>query len=130
MAVLVVAIVVYLRGDKLADYARGGDEGGLADLAGDLTASPAVWILVFLGLLLVFGGGTLAYLGAFEFGDPALWGAVLVGVSGLVVVGYVFLGSYWSARSRGKPNSLAVGEGAALVALLAVAAVTVKLFLG
>lgn len=128
MGLFLVAVLVFLRAADWKHYSPRSEEGGLAALAEDLAGSEAVWFLTFLGLVLVFGGGTLAYVGVLGFGSSATWGLVLAGVAVLTVGGYVLIGSYWSARSRGKPSSLALGEGAAVLGLLAIAAVAVKLF--
>lgn len=130
MGLFIVAVVAYLRAENYREYSSGSEGGGPGQLAEDLAGSPVVWMLTFLGLLAVFGGGSLAYVGGLALGDPAVWGLVLAGFAALTVCAYVLVGSYWSARSRGKPSSLAVAEGAAFIGLLAIFAVAAKLFVG
>lgn len=128
MGLFIVAVVAYLRAEDWRGYSPRGEGPGLAGLAEDVAGSPVVWILTFLGLLAVFGGGALAFVGGLPVGDPAVWGTVLIGFAALTVGGFAFVGSYWSARSRGKPSSFAVGEGVALLGLLAIVTVAAKLF--
>lgn len=128
MGALVVAIVAaVLRLREWNDYSPTGEAGGLVSLRG-LANSPTVWMVTFLLLLVVFGGATLGYVsGAVPAGAilPVLGAAVL-----LVVVGYLFIAAYSSARSRGRPTSQAVAEGTALTGFLFVLAIAAKLVVG
>jgi len=128
MGALVVAIVVAsLRLREWHDYTPPVDPGDSGWLHG-LADSPTVWIAVFLLLSVGFGGATVLYV------SGALPAGVLLPVLGaaafLVVVGYLFVGAYSSARSRGRPTSQAVAEGTMLTGFLFVLAIAAKLVVG
>jgi hypothetical protein len=94
-----------------------------------LADDPRVWILSFLALVLVFGGGAVVFVGGFALpsGAVTVAGAALAGGTLLVVVGYVFYGTYLAARSRGRPSSMAAAQGAPALATLFLVALVVKL---
>jgi hypothetical protein len=128
MGALVLAIVgAILRLREWNDYSPGEGTGGLASLRG-LADSPTVWIAAFLLLTVGFGGAAVLYVsGAFPAGAllPALGAATF-----LVITGYLFVGAYSSALSRGRPTSQAVFEGTMLIGFLFVLAIAVKLVVG
>jgi hypothetical protein len=94
-----------------------------------LADDPRVWMLSFLALVLVFGGGAVVFVGGFELPSMAvtLAGAALVGGTLVVLVGYVFYGTYMAARSRGRPSSMAAAQGATALGTLFLVALVVKL---
>jgi hypothetical protein len=98
-------------------------------LASRLADDPRVWMLAFLTLVLVFGGGTVVFVGGFELpaSAVAVAGAALVGGTLAVFVGYVFYGTYLAARARGRPSSMAAAQGATALGTLFLVALVVKL---
>lgn len=128
MGALVIAIVVaILRLREWNEYSPGGEGDGLVSLRG-LANSPTVWMVTFLLLLVVFGGTTLGYVSGAIPASAIL--PVLGGATFLVVVGYLFIAAYSSARSRGRPTSQAVAEGTTLTGLVFVLAIAAKLVVG
>lgn len=73
------------------------------DTLSRLASSTAVWILLFFALVALGLAATLVALGG---GSTTF----LVGVVGLLVLGFLVLGIYAAGRSRGHPHSTAVGE--------------------
>lgn len=94
-----------------------------------LADDPRVWMLAFLALVLVFGGGAVVFVGGFSLPASAvtLAGAALVGGTLVVLVGYVFYGTYLAARARGRPPSMATAQGATALGTLFLVALVVKL---
>lgn len=94
-----------------------------------LADDPRVWMLSFLALILVFGGGAVVFVGGFSLPSSAvtLAGAALVGGTLVVLVGYVFYGTYLAARARGRPPSMATAQGATALGTLFLVALVVKL---
>lgn len=92
-------------------------------------AGPVGWVLGFMLAALVVGYGAVVAIsdGAFV---PGLGGefqpVVLAALSALLGL-YVLFGSYYAARSRGAPSSLAAAASIGLVALAFVAVVTLQL---
>lgn len=86
--------------------------------------APAVWMLGFLLLLVVFGGGTVLFVSG--VGAGAL-GVALAAAAATVFALALFAGVYSAARSRGRPASQGVAEGSFLVGLLVVLLIAAKL---
>lgn len=94
--------------------------------------SPTGWILTFLALVLGFGGGAVLFVS-----DPSVPGMsqgalqlLLAGAFALVILAYVFLGVYVSARARGQKSAFAAMIGAWVLGLLFIAAISLQLLLG
>ncbi len=129
MGVLVVALGLVAsrwRSWRSLD-ADGHDEPWLFRASARLSSfarTPVAWGVGFAALLLVFGGGTLLLLTG-QLGTAALLGMAAAG--GLVVGGYLFYGTYASARMHGLGNAAGVAAGSWAVGLLFLLVLTVKL---
>jgi hypothetical protein len=126
-AVLLAIVVVAVRWVDWRGYALEPREGpGLLSRA---AGHPAVWIVGFLLLLAVFGGGAVAFVAGVGLPEEMVSavGVVLGAATALVVAGYVFYGTYASARGRGRPTSVAVAEGSTLVGALFLLVIAVRL---
>lgn len=131
MGVLVVALA--LVASRWRSWRTGPMDAGAHDepwlfragaRVGSFARTPAAWGVAFAALLLVFGGGTLLLLTG-QFGTAALLGMAVAG--GLVVGGYLFYGTYASARMHGLGNAASVAAGSWAVGLLFLLVLTVKL---
>lgn len=93
--------------------------------------SPTTWTVGFLVITLLATAGALAVVGALplpEGAQPAVTTALL-GISALVLGGFVFLGVYASVRNRGYGTAPAVGMASLVVGLVAIVVVVSQLFL-
>jgi hypothetical protein len=128
MGLLVVLIGgAMVRGRDWRKYAPTRESESAADALVRLARSPGTWIAVFVLLVFGFGGGIFLILtGA---ADAATVGLALAGAFLVVLAGYVFLGTYASARHRGRPTSMAVAEGVTIIAVLLIVVVGVRLVL-
>lgn len=91
--------------------------------------SPAVWTFAFILACLVFGGAALLFVGGASLPEgirPAA-GVVLAAGFGLVLLGYVFYGTFTSARARGLADSQAAALGSWIVGLLIVTVIAIRL---
>lgn len=95
------------------------------------TRTPTAWILGFLLLVLVFGGGTLLFVGGYL--DAALVGTVglvLAAAGAFVLAGYLVYGMYQAARGRGHTSAGAAGEALITLGLVFLAVIVVRLAVG
>lgn len=93
-----------------------------------LLNTPATWTLVFLVVAIVFTGGAVAYIGGLPLGvDPEIIGLTLIALFGVIVLGFIFLGIYTAARSRGLSSAPAVGISSATLGMLVLAVILVRL---
>jgi len=125
MGLLLVGVVVaVLRSRDWYDYSPTDEESGVGETLERLARSETVWMASFLVLVLLFGGAAVLFVS----GGSVPGGVTLIGGAfAVVVTGYVYLGAYSSARSRGRPTSQAVAEATMLVLLLVAAAIAVRL---
>jgi hypothetical protein len=128
MGLLLVGVVVaILRSRDWYDYSPTEGEGGIGETLDAIARNPTTWMVSLFVLLLLFGGTAVLFVS----GASLPGGVMLIGGAfAVVVAGYVFLGAYSAARSRGRPNSQAVAEGAMLLLLLVAAAIAVRLVVG
>lgn len=138
MGVLLVAIVLAIarrgspRGAQIASNrrylpARSAERSGGAGTLLRASGSPTVWMAVFFLLVFSIGAGALLAVGGFGVEVPA---SVVMAVAGLFVVvlgGYLAVGIYYAARSRGHPGSMAVAEGVGTLALVAMLGIALRL---
>ncbi|MFC6938831.1 hypothetical protein ACFQE8_02500 [Salinirubellus sp. GCM10025818] len=104
------------------------DAPGGRDLVSRAAGNQSVWIAGFLLLLVVFGGGAVVFVaGGLPEETVNAIGLVLGVATAAVVGGYLFYGTYASARGRGRPSSVAVAEGSTLVGTLFLLVITAKL---
>lgn len=125
----VVVLVIALAAVRWVDwrgYAPDSPEG--PGLASRVAGHPAAWIVGFLLLLAVFGGGAVAFVAGFLSDSMVgVVGLVLGAATAAIIAGYVFYGTYASARGRGRPTSVAVAEGTTLVGALFLLVIAVRL---
>jgi len=125
-AFVLAVVLVAVRWVDWQDYAPDSSAGpGLLERA---AGHPAVWIVGFLLLLAVFGGGAVAFV-AGVLPEPTVnaLGVVLGAATATVIGGYLFYGTYASARGRGRPTSVAVAEGTTLVGALFLLVIAARL---
>lgn len=73
------------------------------DTLTELSSSPRVWVVLFFLVVALVLGATLATLG----GGSA---TPVLALIGLLVIGFLVIGTYAAGRSRGHPHAYAVGE--------------------
>lgn len=114
-------------GPRAARYEReSASESG--SLLGRIARAPASWYVGFVLAMLVVGAGGVAFIGETSLSGSA--GAV-VGVSmALLLALYLFVGTYATAKSRGRPASLAVAEGLGVIGGLALLGIVLVLVVG
>lgn len=92
--------------------------------------SPATWTITFLVVALIFTGGAIAYIGGLPVEiDPELIGFALLGLFGVIVLGFLFVGVYTTARNRGLSSAPAVGVSSATLGILVLAVILVRLII-
>lgn len=125
---LVVLAVVggVLRSGRWRGYSLGGPDTFWPRLRG-AAASPIVWSLLFLTLLLVFGGGTVLFVSGVSVPGAGVAGIGLAAAAVVVFAAGLFIGVYGAARSGGRSAALGVAEGSFLVGLLFVVVIAAKL---
>ena len=124
---LVLAVV--LAAGRLVDWqGYTPDAAGRPGSVSQAAENTTVWIVGFLLLLAVFGGGAVAFVAGI-LSEPLVnaVGLVLGVATATVVGGYLFYGTYASARGRGRPSSVAVAEGSTLVGAMFLLVIIVKL---
>lgn len=126
MAVFLVGVVAFLGSRAWKGYAPDAGEGRSRLQA--VKGSPVVWVASFLlvvaavaASVVVFVSGTAA--------QQALVGGILVGLGGLLLVGYVGYGTFTSTRARGHTNAVAAMLSAWALGTLFLFAVTASLLL-
>jgi hypothetical protein len=93
--------------------------------------TPTAWILGFILLVFVFGGGTILYVGGFL--DAALVGTVgllLAAAAAFVLSGYLVFGMYQAARGRGHTSAGAAGEALITLGLVFLVVIVLRLAVG
>ncbi|UPM42550.1 hypothetical protein [Halocatena salina] len=93
------------------------------------SATPIGWVIGFLGLVAIAGGGAVAFIaGNAPSGiGPQAIGAVLVVVLGGLLCSYLFSGIYLSLRSHGRKSAEATGVALWLLGLLVVVVIATRL---
>lgn len=92
--------------------------------------SPATWTIAFLFIALIFTGGAIAYIGGLPVGiETELIGFALMGLFGVIVLGFLFVGIYTTARNRGLSSAPAVGVSSATLGILVLAVILVRLII-
>lgn len=109
-----------------AEGVPGERSSPLAGIADNTTALTVAFFVLVFG----FGTAAVALVGGFGLSVPASLGTVLVGLFAVVLVGYLGVGVYLAARSRGRPYSMAAAQSAAVLGLVALLAIALKLVLG
>ncbi|WP_411963552.1 hypothetical protein [Haloferax sp. YSMS24] len=131
VGVVLLALVAALtsRGGQRYSVENVGREGDTKSRVAAWSDDPTVLSLVFLLAALGFGLVAVVFMGygglSQEMTNVA--GAALVVATLVVVVSYLFYGSYYAARSRGLARSQAVLLGSWVLGMLFVASVTLRL---
>lgn len=130
---VLVALVAFLnaRGWRQYTPATLGLRPGQADRS-PLTAlagNPTVWVVAFLGAILLFGGATVAFVSGGSVPESVVQsaGVVLVVGTAVVAVSYLFFGTFMAARGRGVSNAAAAALGSWALGLLFILVLVVKL---
>lgn len=92
------------------------ERGTISRLATDFR----VWVLGFILLVGLLTGAVLAAVGGGNVG-------AILGLLGLLVVGFLILGVYSAGRSRGHPHAHAVGEAIIALATVVLLGIAVNL---
>lgn len=82
---------------------------GMTESASGLFGDPRVWIVGFAVLGLGAAAGTVTVL---RSADPTV---LIFAGAGLIIVAFMAVGTYFTARARGHPHSHAVGEAIAVL---------------
>lgn len=136
---LVVFLAASRRGQRVDDGSEASEPGGwgrlqdgLQDRLRDAADDPAVLAMAFLLLAVGMGLSVVAAVGdGLVEGIPVDLLAVVVGATfSLVLVGYLFWGTYAASRRRGLGNAQAVGVGIGTLSLLFLVVISVQLVFG
>lgn len=121
---LIGVIVAIVRGRNWYDYSPPTTETSPGETLLAVARTPAAWMAVFFVLVAGFGGATVLLVTdtALPGGSMVIWAGF-----GIILGGFAFLGAYSAARTRGRPNSQAVAEGAFLLGFLVLAVIAARL---
>lgn len=124
--VVLAVVAAVLRFGDWRSYAivGAGDPGARLRRVAD---SPVAWMAAFLVLTLGFGGTAVLYVSGVAIPGAEALGIVLALGAGTVLGGYLFVGTYNAARSRGRPAAQGVAEGVVLLGIFVVVVITAKL---
>lgn len=111
---------------QTADTPRSTTENGPGASS---SATPIRWVIGFLGLVVVAGGGAVVFIAgnALSGIGPQTAGAALVVVLGGLLCSYLFSGVYLSLRSHGRKSAEATGVALWLLGLLVVGVIAARL---
>lgn len=129
MAAFLVAIfVAVLRIRRWKDEPAPDRDNALGRMASRAAHSDDVWMLGFLLVAVVVGLGAVAFAG----GDlvPVSQGlaqTLALGGLGLLLVLFVFLGTYFSVRERGGPSARGAAIGSIVLGFLMLAVISMQL---
>ncbi len=128
MGVLLVAVVVVYTQLRTSQSNRATPPPQSATAEEDI---PPSWILGFLLLVAVAGGGTLAFLASDSIGQFAgqTAGILIAVVLGGILGGYLISGIYVSLRSHGRKSAEATGVALWLLGCIAIAVIAGQLVL-
>lgn len=127
--VALVATVAFVAGREWREYTpavgdRSGDGPGLVSRA---ASDPTVWTVAFLVAALGGVGATVLFVGDGGEGLRQGAGVFLAVGAAVVLVGYLFYGTFVSARGRGLKSSQAAALGSWALGLLGIAVISFKL---
>lgn len=137
MGLLVVATfaaVARIGGQRVAPSADEPDDryAAVTDALSEIVRTPAVWSIAFVAIAL--GVGSVAILAVGNFGFTEGLSGSLLSVAyaavGLLVTGFVFLGTYFGARGRGLGNAHGVAAGSFAAGLVFLVLIAVQLLVG
>ncbi|MFC7203445.1 hypothetical protein ACFQJC_07970 [Haloferax namakaokahaiae] len=132
VGLVLLAVVVAFIGRGRREYHVAfvtGERETLGESMRRWSSNPAVLSLGFLALAVGFGGAAVLFIGGAGIpeGMASAAGAFLIGATVLVVVTYLFYGSYNTARSWGLKRSQAVLVGSWVLGALFVVTVSLRL---
>jgi hypothetical protein len=124
LLLLVIVVSVSIAGQRRKIDVSGADFDVLERLSG-----PVGWTVGFVLLAMLGGVGAIVAVSDGGF-VPGLGGELTPVVLGVLVAllgGYVMLGTYYAARTRGAESSLAAAISAVLLAFVVLGVITVQL---
>lgn len=125
----VVFLLVILVSVSIAGRRRQVDVSGADFSLVDRLSGPVGWTLGFVLLAALAGAGAVVAVseGRFVPGVGAEMTPVVIGVLGGLISGFVLLGTYYAARTRGAASSLAAAFSIFILAFLVLGVVTLQL---
>lgn len=104
-------------------------EGSIGTGLERLARNPRAWVLGFVLLTAGIAVGALLYVGGGPLPDESreVAGLVVAGLLLLVISGFLFLGTYLTATSKGRSSAWGVAEGTIALGLLSIVAIVVNL---
>lgn len=138
MAVLLIAVIIGLRRLRAWESVRGDDShaSGFGSTAFDrlnsLATEPTVWAVTFVLGALILGLGVVAIVGdGLVEGVPVDILTLVIGaIVALVIVSYLFWGTYAATRNRGFGSAQAIGVGIGTLGLLFLLVIVLQLVVG
>ncbi|WP_416839819.1 hypothetical protein [Haloferax sp. DFSO52] len=131
VGVVLLALIVTLtgRGGRSYSVETLPDKTSTRNRVEEWSKDPTVLSVVFVVAALGFGLVTVLFMGYGGLSESAIQtaGVALVVATLVVVVSYLFYGSYYAARSRGLARSQAVLVGSWVIGMLFVVSVTLHL---
>lgn len=131
LGVLLVAggIVLLSRGRFRYSPSYANDDADFATTVVRVAQRPLTWTVSFVVLTLLAGGTTVLAVGGFDVSSGIAGGAtvLLAAIGAVVLVGYLFYGTFVVARSRGLHPAQAAAFGSWAVGLLVLAVVAASL---
>lgn len=131
IGLLLIGVIVALIGRGGKHYAlpeRIAPREGRSSI-GRATRSPAVWTLVFVVTVIVLAGAAVLFVGGTGIpeGVKPVAGVILAVGTAVLLLGYVFYGTFASARSRGLADAQAAALGTWALGLLFITTIALKL---
>ncbi|ESS04851.1 MAG: hypothetical protein A07HR67_00199 [uncultured archaeon A07HR67] len=137
MGLLVVATfvaVARIGGQRVAPSADEPDDryAAVTETLSEIVRTPAVWSVAFVAIALGVGSVVILAVGNFGFTEAVSGSLLSVAYAavGLLVTGFVFLGTYFSARGRGLGNAHGVAAGSFAAGLVFLVLIAVQLLVG
>jgi hypothetical protein len=137
MGALLVAVALLIARRRLTQppATRDGPDGRSARTVEALDraiGSPGVWTGTFVLITIAIMGGVLAYVGGGPVPEASQQaaGLAVAGLALLVITTFVFFGTYYTARSKGRSTAMGVAEGATALGLLFIVAIVATLVVG
>ncbi len=98
----------------------------------EVTRSPTVWTLTFVVITAAIGVGVILFVGGGPVpeGTQALAGIIVAGILALVVCAFLFVGTYLTAKSKGRSTAWGVAEGTAVLSLVLILVIVLSLVIG
>lgn len=137
---IAIALVIARMGQRATPSGHAGGRSGYAEWSTrntpqssrivGLANTPAVWTGLFITIAIVFLAGVVLVIEGGEMIDVAALQTAVLAVGGAVLIGYVFLGSYFAARDRFGNSATGVAIASATLGLLILIGVVVRLLLG